>query len=213
MAELKEYDKRYRDSIKLTYDKLVETHSDILTNYQFDLTKTEITEAILERLFNHNTTQDKIKVFLDKRYKAAAADYFVEAVLFYLRLYFLSQGGHLQAHSERQLQKKRNSIRPDISIWRQDELVAIIECKTQLGWNRDDWEHPYIDRVAKLKLDFPIAKSYLLVMTEHNWGGFGDNDKIGKEYFSLLDKDTWIGIYSNKSQIRTPIEGLFKQLI
>lgn len=210
--ELKDFDTTYRDSIKLTFDKLVKVHKDIADNYKFDLTKTEITEAILDRLKNYFTTQDQTKTFLNKRYKAAGADYFVESVLFYLQLYFQSQGGHLQAHSERQLQRKRKSIRPDISVWRQDELIAIIECKTQLGWNRDKWEQDYLDREVKLKSDFPNAKSFLLVMTENNWGGFGNNINVGINYFSLLDEPTWINLYTNTTQIRTPIEKLFMQL-
>jgi len=71
----------------------------------------------------------------------------------------------LQAHSERQIQKTKKAIRPDISIWRGDEVVAIIECKTQLGWNRPTWEDQYNERDNKLKELYPQARSFLLVMT------------------------------------------------
>src|SRR5436190_1910263 len=133
MTLLKDFDQPYRDSIRTTYEQLEKSYNLIANGYQFDLTKTEITEAVLERLKNYCLTQDLIKNFLDKHYQAPLADYLVETVLFFLRLYLKSQGGHLEAHSERQIKRTRNAIRPDISVWRQDEVVAIVECKTQLG--------------------------------------------------------------------------------
>jgi hypothetical protein len=211
MATLKDFDKSYRDSLTATYCQLEKTYGDIKSNYTFDLTKTEITEAILERLKTYYLTQGKIKIFLDKRYLAAASDYFVESTLFFLKLYFQSQGGQLQAHSEKQIKKTKNAIRPDISVWRQDEVIAIIECKTQLGWNRDNWEQQYNERDLTLKKDFSNAQSFLLVMTGLNWSGFGTHDHLNRNYFCLLN-DIWPVDYSTFGQILTPIEGLFKQL-
>lgn len=212
MTILKDFDQPYRDSIRTTYDQLEKSYATIANSYQFDLTKTEITEAILERLKNYCLTQDLTKNFLNKRYQAPLADYFVETVLFFLRLYLKSQGGHLEAHSERQIRRTRNSIRPDISVWRGDKVVAIIECKTQLGWNRDGWEQDYLLREQKLKAEFPNANSYLLAMTENNWGGFNNHVLLKSRYFSLLDANTWISSYSHSGQILTPIEGLFQQI-
>ena len=212
MTLLKDFDQSYRDSIRTTYIQLEKSYNAIATSYQFDLTKTEITEAVLERLKNYCLTQDLTKNFLNKRYQAPLADYFVETVLFFLRLYLKSQGGHLEAHSERQIKRTRNAIRPDISVWRQDEVVAIIECKTQLGWSRDSWEQDYILREQKLKSEFPNANSYLLAMTENNWGGFNNHTLLNRSFFSLLNNNTWISNYSNSGQILTPIELLFAQI-
>jgi hypothetical protein len=128
-----------------------------------------------------------------------------------LKTYFKKQGDILQAHSERQVKQTRNSIRPDISVWKGDEVVAIIECKTQLGWSRNNWEHEFLERDKKLKSDYPNAKSFLLVMTGLNWSGFGNNSKLDDSYFCLLN-DIWPSAYSDKNQIFTPIEGLVKQL-
>ena len=211
MITLKDFDKTYLDSITETYEQLEKAYIEINNNYKFDLTKTEITETILERLKTYYLTQGKIKSFLDKRYLGAASDHFVESILFFLKLYFQSQGGHLQARSEKQIKKTKNAIRPDISIWRQDEVIAIIECKTQLGWNRDNWEEQYIDRDLKLKIDFPNAQSFLLLMTGLNWSGFGTHSYLNKKYFCLLN-DIWPITYSTAGQILTPIEGLLKQL-
>lgn len=211
MINLTQIDSAYNKSISDTFEKLKVAYNDIDQNYKFDLSNTEITEAILQRLKTYYVTQTNIKAFLDKRYLAAASDFFVESTLFFLKLYFKSKGGQLQAHSERQIKQTKNAIRPDISIWKENEVIAIIECKTQLGWNRHNWEQQYLDRDAKLKVDFPNAKSFLLVMTGLNWSGFGDNSKLNDNYFCLLN-DIWPTTYSDKTQIFTPIEGLIKQL-
>lgn len=211
MKNLIQLDNAYNNSISDTFEKLKAVYTDIGKNYKFDLSNTEITEAILNRLKTYYETQNNIKTFLDKRYLAAASDFFVESTLFFLKLYFKSKGAKLQAHSERQIKQKRNAIRPDISIWKDNEVIAIIECKTQLGWNRHNWEQQYIDRDKKLKADFPNAKSFLLVMTGLNWSGFGDSSKLNDSYFCLLN-DIWPNNYSDKSQIFTPIEKLFEQL-
>jgi hypothetical protein len=211
MKNLTHFDSEYNKSISDTFEKLKAVYSNINNNYRFDLSNTEITEAILNRLKIYYETQNNIKTFLDKRYLAAGSDFFVESTLFFLKLYFKSQGDILQAHSERQIKQKRNAIRPDISIWKDNEVIAIIECKTQLGWNRHNWEQQYVDRDKKLQADFPNAKSFLLVMTGLNWSGFGDNSKLSENYFCLLN-DIWPNNYSDKSQIFTPIEKLFQQL-
>lgn len=160
MINLTQIDSAYNKSISDTFEKLKVAYNNIDQNYKFDLSNTEITEAILQRLKTYYVTQNNIKTFLDKRYLAAASDFFVESTLFFLKLYFKSKGGHLQAHSERQIKQTKNAIRSDISIWKENEVIAIIECKTQLGWNRHNWEQQYLDRDAKLKVDFPRVLNF-----------------------------------------------------
>ena len=208
---LADLDKDYRSSIQNSFVQLQQSYNNILSNYKFDLAKKEITEAILERLKSYYSTQNAIKNFLNKRYITAGADYFVETTLFFLNLYFQTLGENYQAHSERQIRQKRGSIRPDISVWKGNEVVATIECKTQLGWNRNSWEEDYKNRETILKREYLNANSYLLVMTGSNWGGFGVHPLLGKKYFCLLC-DIWPIEYTQNDQIFTPIEGLFKQL-
>jgi hypothetical protein len=208
---LKDLDKKYCESINSTVTTLKESAEEILKTYSFDLTKTEISEAILIRLKTYYVSQQDIKKILNKRYQTAGADFFVETVIFFLQLYFQKQGGKYSVHSERQVKKKKNAIRPDISIWKGDEVVAIIECKTQLGWNRNNWEHDFKAREKKLQADFPNASAFLLVMTGLNWGGFGDNKDLRNKYFCLL-KDIWITQYEDIKQLYTKIEGLLERI-
>ena len=208
---LKDLDQPYRDSIENTILQLKESSKRIENDYLFDLNKNEITVAILERLKSFYKTQQETKTFLNKRYQTAGADFFVETIIFFIQLYLKSKKSDLEVHSERQIRPKKKMIRPDISIWRGNEVVAIIECKTQLGWNRKNWENDFNSREMKLKREFPNAKAFLLVMTGLNWGGFENNENLGTKYFCLLE-NIWPINYNDTTQIKTPIEGLIRQL-
>ena len=207
--ELKDIDILYRNSIKNTITQLKETASKIENEYSFDLNKKEVSVAILERLKDFYITQQKTKLFLNKRYQTAGADFFVETIIFFIQLYLKSKESVLEVHSERQIRPKKKMIRPDISIWKENEVVAIIECKTQLGWNRNNWENDFISRKKKLTDEFQNASAFLLVMTGLNWNGFGNSKKLGIEYFCFLDK-VWPTDYSTDQQIMTPIEKLLE---
>ena len=104
---------------------------------------------------------------------------------------------------------------PDISIWDNDKVIGIIECKTNLGWNRIKWEEDFIAREKRLKKDFPEANAFLLIMTSRNWPGIPDDDiNLGEKYFILskgMQPNT--NIENLDSVILTPIEDLFKKFI
>lgn len=155
-----------------------------------DLDGDDISRAILLRLRSFFRTQDVIKARLNKVYSAPAADFLVETILFYLRVALERLQPSLTISSERNIVKKQGSMRPDISIWRGDQVVAAVECKTQLGWNRDGWLHDFEARETRLRADFPNAKLFLLVMTASNWPGFGDDARVGKQFFVMLE-DIW----------------------
>lgn len=212
---LLEFEKKYWESLDSQYEQLVSLYEEIKLNAAVSLEKREITKAILLRMKAYYDTQNKIKEFLNKRYLPAASDFFVETIAFYLKVIFDVKKVGLEVHSERQIRPKRGSIRPDISIWKNDEVVAIIECKTQLGWNRDRWEEDFKKRESKLKDEFPNAKAFLVVMTSENWSGFpDDNKKVGEQYFTL--SSIWPTNISEEkidNVIMNPIEGLFKKII
>lgn len=197
------------------YKQLVSLYDEIKYNAPVLRQSREITRAILLRMKAYYDVQNKIKEFLNKRYLPAASDFFVETIAFYLKVVFDIEDTALEVHSERQIRPKRGAIRPDISIWRNGEVVAIIECKTQLGWNRENWEGDFKKRESKLKDEFPNAKAFLVVMTSENWSGFpDDNKKVGEQYFTL--SSTWpTNISEDKidSVIMNPIEDLFKKIV
>ena len=153
--------------------------------------------------------------YLNKRNIAPAPDFLVEAVAFYLKLLLQKRGKKLEVHSERKLGRERTSMKPDISIWKGDEVTAIIECKTNLGFNREGWEEDFRKRERRLKKLFPKAKAFLLVLSAINWPGFDVNDgRVGKQFFCLCSE----GLRRIKKQpiesvIKNPIEKLFSQIL
>jgi hypothetical protein len=174
----------------------------------------DYSRLIVNRLRAFYCAQDKIKKILDKQVAQAGADFFVEAILFSLKLFNEVEGLKLEVASERAIQRKRNAIRPDISIWRGDTLLAAIECKTQLGWKRHDWAFHFDEREKKLKEIFPTATMFLLVMTGCNWSGFGNDPRSGKQMLCLL-KDLWptqIPKSFDPLILETPIERLLEQV-
>lgn len=90
-----------------------------------------------------------------------------------------------QASGERPIERKRGSLRPVISVWRGDELISAIECKTQLGWNRSGWDQDFAERQARLQSRFPNSQAFLLVLTGINWSGFEHDPRLGTQLFVL----------------------------
>lgn len=138
------------DSEKKLYECYINSSDELIKHYNFlrekvafNLTEKEISAAILLRLKAYYNSQVKIKEFLGKRYIAAGADFFVETVHFYLKLILEKTAPNFQVFSEKSIERRRGSLRPDISIWKDNKVKAIIECKTQLGWNRHKWEEDF----------------------------------------------------------------------
>jgi hypothetical protein len=199
---------RQAAEVKALYDQLSAT-SDL------PLDKSEITKAILLRMKAYYESHGQVKQLLNKRYVQDASDFFVETILFYVKVLHAIKKTGIEVHSERQIHRKRGAIRPDISLWMSDRVVGIIECKTQLGWNRDRWETDFRKREQDLKASFPDAVAFLVVMSAGNWRGFpqGHND-VGRIFFALssgwpagLDEDTIDGAILN------PIEPLLKETL
>ncbi len=212
---LLEFEKKYQDYLLNQYDELHSLYNNIKLSAGISLKTNDITKAILLRMKAFYDTNYKIKKFLNKKYVPAAADFFVETILFYLKLILDKHKKQYEVFSERQIKRHRGYMRPDISIWDNDKVITIIECKTNLGWNRIKWEKDFIARELKLQEDFPEANAFLLIMTSQNWPGIPkDNMNLGNKYF-ILSK-VWPTRITNENfdkNILNPIEDLFKKLI
>lgn len=206
-------EKQICDFYKAIPGELKSQYKSLLEIENISLDTRVFSEAILLRLITYYSYQNEIKEFLGKRYVAPGADFFVEAVVFYLKFILEKFAPGIEVSSEKAIEKRRGAIRPDIFVWKGQEVIAIIECKTQLGWNRDKWEKDFLNRENKLKEKFPSAKAYLLVMSLSNWPGFGGSPNNGSKYFAL--SKYWPGDLNNEDQdsIETPIEALFKDIV
>jgi hypothetical protein len=103
----------------------------------------EITKSILYRLHTFYHYQYELDTVYKRGYTPPAADFFTETVLYYLNVFCKINKLDYEIKSEVAIKRKRGSIRPDISIWKGEDVIAIIECKTQLGYNRHSWQEVY----------------------------------------------------------------------
>ncbi|MCA0454442.1 MAG: hypothetical protein LCI00_10745 [Chloroflexi bacterium] len=207
---IEDYENNYRLSLDATQQFLEKAFVDISVGGELPLDSNQITRAILLRMRTFYLAQTKMKDRLKKRYVAPASDYFVEAIVFYLMLLNETFNLNIEVKSEFQIKK---GLRPDISIWRNEKLFAIIECKTQLGWSRSNWEQDFLDREVKIRSSFSNVRMFLLVLTEKNWSGFGDHHRLEKEYFVLSKIWPTEIIPENLDEIiKTRIEVLFQQI-
>lgn len=190
MPTFVEADAMYREALEAPGTHLAAAFAAASDAGPLDLNGTDITVAALLRLRAFFRTQDSIKAQLDKVYASPAADFLVETLVFYLRVALARVEPGLSVASEKNIVQRRGSLRPDISIWRGNNIVAAIECKTQLGWNRNGWLRDFEDRETRLREEHPEAKLFLLVMTASNWPGFGDDARVGQQFFVLLE-DIW----------------------
>jgi cob(I)alamin adenosyltransferase len=148
-----------------------------------DWAPNEFTQALALRMQAWYHAQRQIQAILPKDLAAPASDAFVEAVAFFLRVFLTKAAPHLRVAAER----RSGSLRPDVSVLRDDRLIAVIECKTNLGRSRQDWEANFLQREGQLS-KLPSSPSvFLLVLTAKNWPGFGDDPRCGKKLFTLLD--------------------------
>jgi hypothetical protein len=170
-------------------------------------------QTIARRLHAFYNMQSKTKYFLGKKVAQAGSDFFVETILFFLKLFNDVEELNLEIVSELAVQRKRNAMRPDISIWKGSELLAVVECKTQLGWSRHNWKSDFQNREQKLKEVFPNARMFLVVMSSCNWSGFGDDLRVGEQLFCLLNVwPTALSISPTPNMLCTSFEKLLKQL-
>jgi hypothetical protein len=207
-------DAAFRDALAQLPEALEESFRRLVAQGPLALHGTEITRAVLLRMAAFYQAQLRMMGFLGKHYMGAAADFFVETVVFFLRVLATTHQLDIEIAAERQIRRARGAMRPDISIWRDDKCLACIECKTQLGWKRHGWEAQFIERERRLLLDHTGACSFLLVLTAKNWGGFGTSPNVGKKYFVLSNVwPTGIDFDQLEDAVITPIESLFVRVV
>ncbi|WOB44610.1 hypothetical protein HNI00_16750 [Thermoleptolyngbya oregonensis NK1-22] len=202
------------EALKKSYSQI---KSNSLSFSDFDYSR-----VVANRLRAFYCAQNEIKKFLGKQIAPAGADFFVETVLFCLRIFNDIEHLGLEILSERTVARRRKSIRPDITIWKEGKIIAVIECKTQLGWMRKNWHSHFDEREKQLSEAFPESEMFWFVMTSCNWDGFEkaleDGLTTEKKLLCFLNKiwptqipkeipkDPEISIFL------TPIENLLKEI-
>lgn len=138
-----EFNKQYKGLLDIQ-----QTIYNELQTYPFDLEKDEITEAVINRMdafwhFHWNN-----KELLGRKRNIIAAEFFTETCLLFFRAYYHKKND-LTVSSEKNIIQEKKGIYPDISIWRGEDLLAVIELKISDGYNRDMMNH-LIERKRKI---------------------------------------------------------------
>jgi hypothetical protein len=103
---------------------------------------------------------------------------------------------NLQIHSEKNVKLPAGGYRkPDVGIWKDDQLLVVVECKTSLGHRRNDWLDDYNKRVFEFEgVNVPSDSMLLFVGSEHTWKGFPRHDsRFLSTWFPLAPTGAWHG--------------------
>lgn len=143
------------------------------------------------------------------------ADDFTAAVALSLEQFLAARGLAGRVHSEETTHKKRGATRPDVSVLSaKDKLIATVECKTNLGWKRNEWKEQCEARNAAFLALIPDCTPYLCVLTQKNWKSeeFLDSPSSGKQWICL--SKVGVGMITDPvGDILQPIEPMFLDIL
>jgi hypothetical protein len=148
----------------------------------------EWTKLFVSRMHAHTRYNDVLKEYANKRVRGSLDHAMVETVAMQLKAYLRKIGRlDMVVHAEKTL--PGTGRRPDVSVWINERCVAVIECKVQLGWNRDNHERDFATReLALTSAGVPAGNVWHIVASQCNWSRsnnprWGDRWRvIGEEY-------------------------------
>lgn len=182
---------------------------------RISLEGTEITKAVLLRVGSFYALQEHAKRILGTGAIGSGSQFFADSVYMYLKAVLATNQSRGDVRSEHPVTTRGGTIKPDISIWRGNTCVAAVECKTQMGWRRREWEQDFNARQKILSQQDPPADVFLVSLT--NRGGpkaLETSELLGRRYF-ILARDWPTGRSETEIEelIWTPLEALFKKLL
>ena len=153
-----------------------------------DLLRSEWTALFVSRMHAHTYYNDRMKGLANKRVRASLDHAMVETIAMQLKAYLRKIGRlDMTVHAEKTI--PGTGRRPDVSVWIGDRCVAVIECKVQLGWNRDNHEpHFTLRETALANAGVPVGNVWHIVASQCNWERsnnprWGDRWRVvGEEY-------------------------------
>jgi len=160
-----------------------------------EITSTAMQAAICEYMDQSAGRARALSAALGRTKEPPMADVFTEATNMLVDAIVRSKRTDVKVFSEKNVKLKCGYRKPDVSIWKNDKLIGVVECKTCLGRRRDDWKNDYEKRVAELsELQLTESQVVLFVETEQTWQGFPAEDRRTlKTWFTLCPKGSWHG--------------------
>jgi len=171
------------------YKKMLDVQEAVkkqLDTYPYDLTKDEITEAIIQRMYAFWHFSSRNNDLLGRRGNPVSADFFTESCLLFFKTYFEHERHGFKVKSEHNIDPapNRRLVKPDISIWKDDQLIATVELKVSHGWKGKSIEEHLRQREEKIIVLRPSAWFGVLVFWNYSQP---DAPQWGEKYFGLLN--------------------------
>lgn len=182
-----------------------------------------VSEMVARRMFNQYRAQKELKRLIGLSISPSASGFFQQAVGTYLRAY-LESVGEYGVYLDRLYNGR---LRPDVAVERGKERLAVIEVKTDLGWNREYVSSGGWDRRKRECLEAGFRAAYLLILANTNWPGYSQtmdgsgvrvllwthpNDRVECAWYQQVDAPLTITSSPGQWSILHPIEELFEEI-
>ena len=175
------------------------------------LTDRHASKFILTWMRDLRAFQKEFGALFGRKKQPPLADDFTAALALCLEQFLTARGYPGRVRCEETTHKERGATRPDVSVFSATGgLIATVECKANLGWNRNRWRMQCESRSAALVERFSSCKSYLCVLTQSNFNveEFLSVPCAGIEWVCLCR--VGVGKISDPAQdILQPIEPMF----
>jgi hypothetical protein len=181
------------------------------------VTNRPVSKLILTWMHRLGEFQTKFGKLFGRKKRPPIADDFTAAVAVCLEQFLAAKGMAGKVHCEETTHPQRGAMRPDISVCSlAGLLVAAVECKTNLGWKRNEWQDHIAKRTQQLRAACPGSAFYLCVLTRSNWdySEFESCSECGKTWFCLSAVP--VGRISDPvadSDVLLPIEPMFLDIL
>ena len=180
-----------------------------------------VTEMIARRMFYHFKTQQDLKKLLEIRKAAARSDVLEQAVGTYLKAYLGSDRG-VKVRLNWQFRGRHGSVRPDIAVVREEQRIAALEVKIDLGYNKGYIKNGGWKKRQDECVQARFARCYLVVLTNRNWPGY--EECMGEQNVRVLlvehpNSETSFPLYEEETyrlspdhDMMHPIEPVFQEI-
>jgi len=181
------------------------------------LTERPATKFILTWMRSLGEFQTKFGKLFGRIKRPPKADEFTSALAICLEQFLAARGIAGRVGCEETTHRAKGAKRPDVSVYAHSgQLLATVECKTDLGWKRKEWKAQIEKRTEQMLAACPGSDSFLCVLTRKNWdySEFERSPLCGKQWFCLSNVP--VGRISNPvadEDILLPIEPMFLDIL
>ena len=175
------------------------------------------TKFILAWMKKLGEFQTKFGHLFGRNKRPPKSDDFTAAVAICLEQFLAARGLGERVGSEETTHRMKGAQRPDVLVYSPaGPLLATVECKTDLGWNRKGWKGEIHERTRQLQASCPGSELFLCILTQSNWdySEFASAPECGKQWFCLSTVP--VGRISDPvadTDILLPIEPLFLAIL